>query len=51
MIPFNRHVPRDRQWVSGCQGVGRGMRVNAKGDGASFGVMKIFWNWIVVMLV
>ena len=36
----NRQMHRDREWIRGCQGLGRGRGVTADGDGASFGVME-----------
>ena len=39
-----RPIHRHREWVPGCQGTGRGWRVTVHGDGASSGVMRIFWN-------
>lgn len=40
----NRHVHRDRKWVCGCQGLGRGLEATANVDGAYFGGGRIYWN-------
>ena len=41
----NRQVHRHREWVPGGQGLGS-RRVTADGDRASFGVRKMFKNWL-----
>ena len=40
----NRQIHRDRDWISGCQGLGEGEGVTANGDGASFWGDGMFWN-------
>ena len=42
----NRKIHRVREWVPGCQGLGRG--VIAKGGRNIFGVMEMFQNMAVV---
>ena len=37
----SRPIRRHREWVPGGQGLGRGWRVTAHGDGFPFGVMKV----------
>lgn len=46
----NREIQRDGKWTRGCLGLGGGESwVTSNGYPVSFGIMKTFWNQIVVV--
>ena len=47
-----RQIHRDRKQISGCQEPGGGRKEDSllMGTGCLLGVMKLFWNQIVVMV-
>lgn len=47
----NRYIHRHKNQIDGCQGLGQGEWRCLYENGLSFGVMKMFWNQIEMMVV